>query len=234
MESDLQDIENQVEERNRYDTVRGIFWYESEEKENQKNKKVKSDQSSEKLNFSISIHEDLNDIVDAVTGEPIQLSREECLYQCLDCSVVYLPDSYEFLKKENYEKCVGCGSGKITPIKVTVDLSVKKLLNLDPRFVTLDNYKMFENKLIQFTGVVVKILESRRGDYALMFEDKPWVEGFKLIVFYPLMKSGKGLERSFLQSLVNKKIQVRGLIKRHEVFGYEIIIYSRKMIKVLD
>lgn len=170
----------------------------------------------------------IKDLQDPISGDPIHLDIYETLYRCTKCTVVYLKDSFDFLLQQNYGKCVSCGSTNIEAL--IYDGDTIKVQKFNPEFVTLDNYKFFVGRSVKFYGKVVKILESRRGDYALMFEDKPWVEGFKLVVFYPIMDKGKGLHRIFLQSLVGKEILVRGLLQKHDVFGYEILIFKRNMI----
>jgi uncharacterized protein YeeX (DUF496 family) len=175
-----------------------------------------------------SFKEFIKDIQDPLTGELINLIKNEYLYQCKVCSVFYLKESFEFIAKKNQGKCVSCSSKNIVPY--FYDGKVLKIVRFDPTNVTLDNLHLFVGKSVIFTGKIIKILESRRGDYALMFEDKPWVEGFKLIIFYPLMKPGKGLEKEFLRSLVGKTITVRGLLEHHEIYGYEILIFKRNMI----
>ncbi|GIX41172.1 MAG: hypothetical protein KatS3mg129_0905 [Leptospiraceae bacterium] len=187
------------------------------------------DKISKEQNLSLKEFENyIKDLQDPLTGDPIQLISNQYLYQCKKCSVFYLKESFDFIKIKNQGKCVSCNGTNIQPY--FFDGKVVQVINFNPEFVTLENLSLYVNKSIKFKGTVIKILESRRGDYALMFEDKPWVEGFKLIVFYPLMKPGKGLEREFLRSLVGKTITVRGLLQYHEIFGYEILIFKRNMI----
>jgi len=174
------------------------------------------------------LKEFIKDIYDPLSGDPIKLKTNQYLFRCKKCSVFYLKDSYDFIIQKNQRKCVSCLSTEIIPYYY--DGKIIKIVSFNPDFVTLENLHLYVNRSIKFTGTIVKLYESKRGDYALMFEDKPWVEGFKLIVFYPLMKKGKGLEREFLQSLVGKTITVRGLLQCHEIYGYEILIFKRNMI----
>ncbi len=174
------------------------------------------------------LKEFIKDLYDPLSGDPIQIRANQYLFRCKKCSVFYLKDSYDFIVQKNQRKCVSCLSTEILPYYY--DGKIIKIVSFNPDFVTLENLHLYVNKSIKFTGTIVKLYESKRGDYALMFEDKPWVEGFKLIIFYPLMKKGKGLEREFLQSLVGKTITVRGLLQCHEIYGYEILIFKRNMI----
>jgi hypothetical protein len=174
------------------------------------------------------LKEFIKDLYDPLSGDPIQLRSNQYLFRCKKCSVFYLKESYDFIVQKNQSKCVSCLSTEIIPYYY--DGKLIKIATFNPDFVTLENLHLHVGKSIKFTGTIVKLYESKRGDYALMFEDKPWVEGFKLIVFYPLMKKGKGLEREFLQSLVGKTITVRGLLQCHEIYGYEILIFKRNMI----
>lgn len=171
----------------------------------------------------------IKDLQDPLSGEPLRVELGKNLYTCKNCLVIYLQESYEYIVQYNDSKCVSCGHRAIEVLKYYEKTKIN-IFSYNPNIVTLNNLKDHVNKSIKFTGTIVKILESKRGDYALMFEDKPWVEGFKLIVFYPLMKPGRGLEREFLQSLVGKKITVRGILQKHEIYGYEILIFKRSMI----
>lgn len=170
------------------------------------------------------------DIQDPLTGETIDLKKIQYIFQCARCSVFYLKESYEFLVTKNQGQCVCCRSYNIVPFQFDKKSLEFKRFELKIDEVNLENLYLHVGKSVKFQGKIIKILESRRGDYALMFEDKPWVEGFKLIVFYSLMKPGKGLEREFLKSLVGKNLTVRGLLKYHEIYGYEILIFKRSMI----
>ncbi|MFN3603391.1 MAG: hypothetical protein ACK4UJ_01640 [Leptonema sp. (in: bacteria)] len=175
-----------------------------------------------------NFREMIKDLQDPISGEPIHLENQKELYRCQTCSVIYLKDSFEFLLQYNHRKCVSCG--KTTIVAFYLENQSIQIRRFDPENVTLENYFYFVNQSVKFRGTIVKILESRRGDYALMFEDKPWIEGFKIVVFYPLMKPKNGLERSFLKSLVGKEVKVRGILQKHEIFGYEILIFKRNMI----
>ncbi len=188
-------------------------------------------EKSIQLNTTVLIEEYkefIKELKDPITGDPIEFLEYRNLYRCRNCTVLYLKESFEFLLQQNHGKCVSCGASDIEAL--VYDGESIKIQKFDPEYVTLDNYTFFVGRSVKFYGKVIKILQSRRGDYALMFEDKPWVEGFKLVVFYPIMNKGKGLNRLFLESLMGKEILVRGLLKKHEIYGYEILIFKRNMI----
>lgn len=177
------------------------------------------------------LEEFLKDLQDPLSGEPIKIEPNKNLYECENCFVIYLEESFDYITLYNNGKCVCCGKKSIKLFDYFKETKLKIVIpKFIPEIITLENYKDFVGKSIKFSGTIVKILESKRGDYALMFEDKPWVEGFKLIIFYPLMKPGKGLEREFLRSLVGKTVKVRGILQKHEIYGYEILIFKRSMI----
>jgi hypothetical protein len=76
---------------------------------------------------------------------------------------------------------------------------------------------------------VVDVRVSRRGkDYAVMFEDKSWRSGFKLVFFRGAVRSVGG--SSYIRRLRNKTVRVRGLLVKHDQFGPEIIISQKSMI----
>lgn len=188
---------------------------------------------SSKENSLNHIKEWVKDLQDPLSGDPIILKPGDYIFQCSKCSVFYLRESYDFLVKRNRGQCVSCLSVDIKSIYIDNNFNIQYKIFL-PQEVTIENLSLFVGKTIKFTGTIYKILLSRRGDYALMFEDKPWTEGFKLIVFYPLMKAKNGLEKPFLDSLVGKRVTVRGLLKHHEIYGYEILIFKRNMILKIE
>ncbi len=84
-------------------------------------------------------------------------------------------------------------------------------------------------RVITFEGYVYNVLVSQRGlDYAVMFENKTWTRGFKMVVFRGDVNSVGG--RRFIMDLEGRTVRVRGLLARHETFGYEIVVSDRAMI----
>jgi len=95
--------------------------------------------------------------------------------------------------------------------------------------VTLQNYKNHVGRVVTFEGVVTKVNESRRGnDFAVMFENKSWKYGFKLVFFRGAVKKVGG--KPYITGLQGQRIRVRGLIINHERYGYEIIVSEKSMI----
>ena len=172
----------------------------------------------------------LDGIVDAFTGIQIDVLRPK--YSCT-CGVFYQKTSFEVIQAENHSKCVACGLANITPYSETSAVSSQAIRvepkNYIPNIVTLENYKLYTNQVVTFEGKVEKINVSQRGtDYAVMFENKTWVSGFKLVFFKGVVASIGGT--GFVLSLKNKKIRVRGLLIKHQQYGYEIIINDQAMI----
>jgi len=170
---------------------------------------------------SVSI-EGLND---AFTGE--KLDRKLGLNQCVNCKVFYHNESLQVLREANGSACVACQSKSI--IAINQEQPNKTGRNYNPDVVTLLNYRNHEGSVITFEGKVERVQVSKRGiDYAIMFENKSWTNGFKLVFF------GGSLERcggsDYIQSLNGNTIKVRGLLKNDPTFGYEIIISQRSMI----
>ncbi|MBW7936918.1 MAG: hypothetical protein H3C71_07240, partial [Flavobacteriales bacterium] len=86
-----------------------------------------------------------------------------------------------------------------------------------------------EGSVVTFEGRVHQVNESRRGnDFAVMFEDKSWVKGFKLVFFRDGARKVGG--SSYINSLAGRKVKIRGLVVKHPKFGYEIIISEKSMI----
>jgi hypothetical protein len=61
-----------------------------------------------------------------------------------------------------------------------------------------------------------------------MFEPTSWVRGLKMVVFRG--DTGKFGGPKFLLSLANQTVRIRGLLIRHETYGYEIIVSDPAMI----
>ena len=167
----------------------------------------------------------IEDLHDALTGASLNPSLG--LYQCSKCKVFYHSESFTALKEINNSACVSCQSKTIFPVTTFADTKFRK--EYIPNVVTIDNYRQFAGQVVTFEGYVHTVLESRRGnDFAVMFENKSWILGFKLVFFRDVIREIGGSR--FLYSLVGKTIQVRGLIINHETFGYEIMVTEKGMI----
>ena len=181
-----------------------------------------------KNNISPSIN--LDGIMDAFSG--VQVDPNNTLYNCA-CGVFYQEDSYELLAAENNSNCVACGNSNITLYSTQTgaakDKAKQRARNYDPNAVTLSNYRDFVNQVVTFEGSVKAIKESRRGnDFAIMFENKSWTQGFKLVFFKGAARKAGG--KRYINSLNGKKIRVRGLLIKHQTFGYEIVVNDKSMV----
>ena len=171
---------------------------------------------------------DLDGINDAFTG--VQIDENGVIYTC-SCGVFYQGSSFELLQSENSSNCVACGKADISLYsRVSQTKSGKSSpRNYNPNSVTLQNYHKFTNQVVTFEGLVQAVNISRRGtDYAVMFENKSWSKGFKLVFFKGTVRKVGGPK--FINSLKGKNLKVRGLLIKHKTFGYEIIINDRAMI----
>ncbi len=192
---------------------------------NRSNKKISFNNRSSNTITSLPTTTDLNGLHDAFTGAPLDTNLG--LYQCQSCKVYYHTDSLQVLREANNSQCVACQSTTIIAV-----VAGKKTDGQDytPSVVTLQNYKQHVGSVVTFEGIVHKVNESRRGnDFAVMFENKSWTQGFKLVFF------SKGGVRQvggkpYITGLTGKTIKVRGLLIKHPKFGYEIIISQKSMI----
>lgn len=167
---------------------------------------------------------DIKDLVDALTGA--QLIPDLGLYQCTRCKVFYQSHSYEVIRSENAGRCVSCLN---TTIESVSGKREQRGRNADVSIITLSNYRQHVGRVITFEGYVYDVLTSRRGsDYAVMFENKSWTKGFKMVIFRGDVYKIGGY--AFLSSLIGKTIRIRGLLVKHSRFGYEIIISDPGMI----
>ena len=162
---------------------------------------------------------------DAYSGAP--LDRSLGLNQCENCKVFYHDESFEVLKQMNGSQCAACGSKSIRSWSSKSSSDTGR--NYDPNIITLSNYKHNVGQVITFEGKVIKVRVSRRGvDYAVMFENKSWVHGFKLVFFQSSIERCGGPD--YIRGLQGNTIRVRGLLAKDPNFGYEIIISERSMI----
>ncbi len=168
---------------------------------------------------------ELDGLHDAFTGAP--LDKALGLNQCQSCKVYYHTESLQVLREVNDSKCASCQSTNI--ISVVAGSKTTGGKDYTPNVVTLENYKKYEGKVVTFEGLVHQVNESRRGnDFAVMFEAKSWVRGFKLVFFRDGVRKVGG--KPYITKLSGKTVKVRGLVVKHPKFGYEIIVSEKSMI----
>jgi len=168
---------------------------------------------------------ELSELHDALTGAPI--NEKLGLYQCGRCKVYYHRSSYNALVEVNSSLCVSCKSSDIKPVDKYASSKIGK--DYVPSNITLINYKEHVGQVVTFEGYVYNVFESRRGnDFAVMFENKKWTDGFKLVFFRGVVNEMGG--RGYVNSLKGKRIKVRGLIKKDPTFGYEIVVTDEDMV----
>ncbi|WP_445177698.1 hypothetical protein [Pseudomonas sp. McL0111] len=174
---------------------------------------------------SLSFIANLTGLHDAFTGAPLNSALG--LHQCQSCKVYYHSESLQVLVEVNDSKCVSCQSIKIISVGAGAGAASGK--DYAPSVVTLSNYQNHVGSVVTFEGRVYEVKESSRGnDFAVMFEKKSWVSGFKLVFFRGAVRKVGG--NSYVNSLQGKMIRVRGLIIKHPKFGYEIIVSEKSMI----
>lgn len=168
-------------------------------------------------------------LVDALTGEA--LNNRFGLFQCDHCKVYYHPTSYDVIQSENSGRCVACLAVTIRPVSVpTANRFPQSGFNYQPEVITLTNYREHLGHVITFEGYVQSIRMSRSGNtYALMFEDTNWAAGLKLVIFRRKESAVGGAP--FIGRLLHKTVRVRGLLQKHAIFGYQIIVSERTMIQ---
>jgi len=172
----------------------------------------------------LSLGTDLAGILDAFTGEPLNPALG--LYRC-QCQVFYSASSFDFLREENGGRCVSCKQTSIVPFART-DFGMTGV-SCPPEIVTLSNYPGYAGRVVTFEGYVRRISASRTGRaYAIMFEDKTWTRGLKAVVFTRHVVDVGGTH--FINGLSGKTIRVRGLLQRHDIYGYQIVVTRRSMI----
>jgi hypothetical protein len=175
-------------------------------------------------------------VTDFVTGAAFWTAAST--YQCRECLAFYGLESFELLRAENGGRCASCRSTNLRVLGERRSQDAPRATQpsgraAEPGSATLSNYRSFEGQVVTFCARVVKVKESRRGgDFAVMFEDKAWNLGFKLMFFKNVLTALGGA--SYARGLQGATITVRGLIVNHRDFGYEIIINDRGMVLRVD
>ena len=165
---------------------------------------------------------EIEDLVDALSGAALDPAGG--LHLCSHCKVFYNAHSVEVIQAENGGRCVSCLRSGIVAVK-----AVEQGRNAEVQIVTLANYKQFVGRVITFEGLVHAVNVSQRGkDYAVMFENRAWVHGFKMVVFRRDVDRIGG--RETIMDLENKRVRVRGLLVKDPTFGYEMIVSEPQMI----
>ena len=165
---------------------------------------------------------EIEDLVDALSGAALDSAGG--LHRCSHCKVFYNAHSVEVIRAENGGRCVSCLRSGIVAVT-----AVEQGRNAEVQIVTLANYKQFVGRVITFEGLVHAVNVSQRGkDYAVMFENRAWVHGFKMVVFRRDVDRIGG--RETIMDLENKRVRVRGLLVKDPTFGYEMIVSEPQMI----
>ena len=189
------------------------------------NSKIVFKDSGSKTSTSNVTKKDIEGLQDAYSGEALSLAKG--IVQCGSCKVFYHKSSLQVLNSENGGRCVSCSS--VVGNTAYTGTTTSDGVNYAPNTVTLDNVRNYVGRVVTFEGRVVDVLQSKRKtDFAVMFENKSWTQGFKLVFFGGTITACGG--KAFIQGLQGKSIRVRGLVVKHERFGYEIIISERSMI----
>jgi hypothetical protein len=101
--------------------------------------------------------------------------------------------------------------------------------NHDVEVTTLANVRRRVGQIVIFEGRVTDVRLSRSGSsYAAFFENGTWAEAFKLVFLRGAVTTVGGA--GFIRSLTGRTVRVRGLVQRHDLFGYEILVSDRSMI----
>ena len=73
------------------------------------------------------------------------------------------------------------------------------------------------------------VFKSRRWtDFAVMFDERSWTDGFKMVVFGPSVELLGG--ETWLRALEGRRLRVRGLLVKHYRYGYQIVVNDPAMI----
>jgi hypothetical protein len=169
---------------------------------------------------------DLTDVRDAITGQPLRPAFG--LHRCTQCHPFYQTSSVELLNRENGGCCVACGSASVSPVN-GARAGDQQPDDDRSEITTLANYRSRVGEVVVFEGRCVRVLPSRSGSaFAVMFEDRAWTEGFKLVIRTGFVEHVGGAD--FIRSLAGRTIRARGLIVHSPVFGYEITVTARSMI----
>lgn len=167
----------------------------------------------------------LGEINDAFTGRRLDLSQS--VHECTNCHVFYQDASMVVLREANGSRCMVCGSASLRPYGARRTDSNAR--NHVPGQVTLESYRGHFGQVVTFTGLVHDVKQSRRGsDFAVMFENKSWTKGLKMVAFRGGVRKLGGA--SALKGYAGRTITIRGLLINDRTFGPEIIVDDPSMI----
>jgi hypothetical protein len=171
--------------------------------------------------------DEVPDLRDAYSGVRLDPSRP--IWQCARCQVCYHGESIELLRRQNDGQCVSCRSREIYPIPGDSAKSSDRSSSFRPDIVTLLDYRNHIGRVVTFEGYVLDIRPSRGGEsFAAMFELGPWTESLKLVFLSRYLERAGG--QDFISSLLRRNVRVRGLLVRHPIFGYQILVTDQSMI----
>ena len=178
----------------------------------------------------------VEELLDPVTG--VGFNSGEEIWQCANCSSLYHPESHEFISEQNSNRCVVCKSqGQISryrPGKVTRPVKYEVVCRFRPETIALNDVARNEGRIVSFEGRVVEVQRSQTSEtYAVKFQRGRWTGVFKLVIF-PQYVGSFAQGATTIKSYRGHTIRVRGLIQRHDTFGYQIIVNSEDMIEVVD
>ncbi len=162
---------------------------------------------------------------DGLTGVSLQAARG--LHRCRRCEVHYHAESVAVLRAENGGRCVnGCDASDLHPCDV---VGVRGTVRHPPVTVSVEDVRARVGQWVVFEGTCLSVLQSQRGRHvAVLFEQRSWADGFKMIV------PGCDVERvggvQFLAALEGRRLRIRGLVLAHPVYGPEMIIDDPAMI----
>jgi hypothetical protein len=165
-----------------------------------------------------------------------ELRAGDSIQLCQKCCSPYTLESYAFIRRENHGQCATCRrTDQFVPLTLTVGVTAPtKPAVIKQSVIGLADIPMYVDAVVDFEAQVVRVHESKNGTFFVRFDhDRNPISGFKLVIYknYAEAWRARGLSPT---SYAGKRIRVHGLVKNHEDFGMEIIIYSPDAITVLD
>jgi hypothetical protein len=115
------------------------------------------------------------------------------------------------------------------PVKIA-----KAPVQYRPYAVTLDQVEQNLGRVVYFEGKVVEVHgPTQKGTYFVKFEYGGIPDVFKLVVFSKYVDSFVHGGRT-IKAYSGKRLRVRGLIQKHEKWGWEILVFTEREIEVLS
>jgi hypothetical protein len=180
-------------------------------------------------------------VEDALEHTPL-LPGEKVAY-CNRDRVAYHMATWQFLREQNSGRCCICGNANVftflTLPGVLPQVIPQPQVGMAPgaKIISLPDVHEYVNLAVTMQDYVHGVHRSKNGTYFIRFEQRnssePVFAGFKAVIFKNYVPRWESARIDIL-SYQRKQVRVRGVIREHETWGIEILVFSPHMIQVVE